>query len=159
MGFVLIIPCVFSLMLKCNLVHIQKPLCRAISGVYDCYLEILHEISQCQQHALKRNTVTWEQSHICPPCLYQTENEPKLKFSMLVAMDSNNSLKLVDSTCQAGTPCNDDCSISSFRWLSPDKVDVFKDEVKRTQCSQVSVNEVSLVPTAVSPTYLRSSYF
>lgn len=55
-----------------------------------------------------------------------------MKFSMLISMDGNNSLKLVDSTFQAGTVRDDDRSISSYRWISPEEVDIFKDEVKRS---------------------------
>jgi hypothetical protein len=55
-----------------------------------------------------------------------------MKFSMLVSMDGNNSLKLVDSTFKAGASRTDDRTIPSFRWISAEDVDIFKDEVKRS---------------------------
>ena len=102
------------------------------SGAYDCYLEILREVERRCQAALKRDHATWKHQNVCPPCLYRVENEPEMKFSMLIAMDGNNSLKLVDSTFKAGTMRHDNRNISSFRWLSVEEVDVFKDEVSKS---------------------------
>ena len=68
---------------------------------------------------------------MCPPCLYKIESEPPLKFSLLAAMDGNNSLKLVDSTFRAGSVRTDTCTSTSRRWISPGEVDTFKDEVKK----------------------------
>lgn len=67
-----------------------------------------------------------------------------MKFSILISMDGNNSLKLVDSTFQAGTVRDDDRSISSYRWISPEEVDIFKDEVKRSS-RPVPVSQVAEV--------------
>ena len=52
-----------------------------------------------------------------------------MKFSMLAAMDRNNSLKLVDSTFKLGLSHIDDWMSTSSRWITPDYVDQFKDEV------------------------------
>jgi KDZ transposase-like protein len=58
-----------------------------------------------------------------------------LRFSFLAAMDGNNSLKLVDSTFRSGSERTDNRQTSSKRWISPDDVDVFKDEVnKKVSC-------------------------
>jgi hypothetical protein len=46
-------------------------------------------------------------------------------------MDGNNSLKLVDSTFRSGSVRTDNRVTSSKRWISPDDVDVFKDEVNK----------------------------
>jgi hypothetical protein len=54
---------------------------------------------------------------------------------MLAAMDGNNSLKLIDSTLLTGTHCQDDWTSSSSRWIKPEDVDLFKDEVKNVVCS------------------------
>ncbi|KJA18878.1 hypothetical protein HYPSUDRAFT_144367, partial [Hypholoma sublateritium FD-334 SS-4] len=101
------------------------------SGAYDCYIEILREVVRRRQGTLKHN-VKWEHQNICPPCLYRVENELTMRFSMLISMDGNNSLKLVDSTFQAGTVRDDDHNISSYRWISPKEVDIFKDAVKHS---------------------------
>ena len=46
-------------------------------------------------------------------------------------MDGNNSLKLVDSTFRSGLVRTDNRVTNSIRWISPDDVDVFKDEVNK----------------------------
>lgn len=46
-------------------------------------------------------------------------------------MDGNNSLKLVDNTFRSGSERTDNRATSSKRWISPDDVDVFKDEVNK----------------------------
>jgi hypothetical protein len=48
-------------------------------------------------------------------------------------MDGNNSLKLVDSTYRAGTVRTDTRATTSPRWIHPEAVDVFKDEVNKVQ--------------------------
>jgi nucleoid-associated protein YgaU len=60
-----------------------------------------------------------------------------LKYSLLVTMDGNNSLKLVDATFRAGTPWKDDHILPSPRWLTPEQVDVFKDEVAKSAPAKV----------------------
>lgn len=80
---------------------------------------------------------SWEMRNVCPPCLYKTEHESPLKYSLLAAMDGNNSLKLVDATFRAGTPRKDDRVISSPRWLTPEQVDIFKDEVANSVPAKV----------------------
>jgi len=44
-------------------------------------------------------------------------------------MDGNNSLKLVDTTFRSGTVRHDDRVTDSLRWITPEDVDIFKDEV------------------------------
>jgi hypothetical protein len=61
--------------------------------------------------------------------MYKLADEPPMKFSMLATMDGNNSLKLVDSTFRSGSSRNDDRMSTSSRWITPDEVDRFKDEV------------------------------
>ena len=103
-----------------------------LSNAYDGYLEILRAVDQAVTHALGR-TDSWETQNVCPPCLYKIENEPPLKFSLLAAMDGNNSLKLVDSAFCAGSARTDTRSSASQRWISPGEVDTFKDEVKKVR--------------------------
>jgi hypothetical protein len=61
--------------------------------------------------------------------MYRLEDEPPMKFSMLATMDGNNSLKLVDNTFKSGLSRIDDRMSTSSRWITPDDVDRFKDEV------------------------------
>ena len=74
-----------------------------LSNAYDCYLAIIQETDQRISIELRREDRKWAMKNVCTPCLYKTEDEPKLKFEFLGAMDGNNSLKLVNSTYCAGT--------------------------------------------------------
>ncbi|KAF7371508.1 hypothetical protein MVEN_00005600 [Mycena venus] len=105
-----------------------KTLTDQLSTAYDAYLEILRHVDVRVDAALKRDSA-WYSGNVCAPCLYHTENEDKLKYSFLGCMDGNNSLKLVDSTFRPGSVRPDDRASTSFRWLSPEYVDTFKDEV------------------------------
>ena len=70
--------------------------------------------------------------------MYKTKHEPSLKYSMLIAMDGNNSLKLIDTAFRTGKPRMDDRTSSSPRWLTPVEVDAFQD---RDVTHPVPVNE------------------
>ncbi|KAJ7027667.1 hypothetical protein C8F04DRAFT_1266771 [Mycena alexandri] len=99
---------------------------------YDAYLAILRAADVRVQKALGRSE-TWYMDNVCPPCLYKVENEPPLRFSWLGAMDGNNSLKLVDPAFHSGAPRLDNRTSALDRWLSPQEVDEFKDEVFESQ--------------------------
>ncbi|KAJ6563493.1 hypothetical protein B0H10DRAFT_2115144 [Mycena sp. CBHHK59/15] len=71
--------------------------------------------------------------NVCPPCLYKVRNEPPMRHSFLATMDGNNSLKLVDPAFHAGAPRVDNRTSRHDRWLTPDEVDEFKDEVHESQ--------------------------
>ncbi|KAF8185649.1 hypothetical protein BJ912DRAFT_797325, partial [Pholiota molesta] len=133
----------------CHLHHLprQPHLADQISSAYDCFLEVQRHIHATHSESLGRN-VDWEQQNVCPPCLYKTNNEPPLKFSFLAAMDGNNSLKLVDSTFRPGSVRHDNRTSASSRWLSPEEVDVFKDEVHRKVLTSTSVPDIDGLPDA-----------
>ncbi|KAF7334351.1 hypothetical protein MSAN_02380000 [Mycena sanguinolenta] len=68
---------------------------------FDLYLEVLGNIDKRVATALGRDAPDWRLKNCCPSCTYKLEGEQKLIFSMLVAMDGNDSLKRVlrkDST-------------------------------------------------------------
>jgi hypothetical protein len=71
--------------------------------------------------------------HVCAPCLYKVDDEPVMKFSFLGAMDGNNSLKLVDSTFRPGTSRTDSRTSELTRWITPEEVDVFQNEVGKVR--------------------------
>ena len=115
-----------------------------LSSAYDCYIEILRAVDQAVTQALGR-TDSWEKQTVCPPCLYKVKSEPPLKFSVLAAMDGNNSLKLVDSAFRAGSVRTDTRSSASQRWISPGEVDIFKDEVKSVKKVSLHLRSLSLI--------------
>ncbi|KAJ7735456.1 hypothetical protein B0H16DRAFT_1327062 [Mycena metata] len=99
---------------------------------YDAYLAVLRDADARCQTALGR-TGTWYMDNVCPPCFYKVNGEPHLRFSWLGAMDGNNSLKLVDPTFHAGVTRTDNRTSAHDRWVSPEEVDEFKDEVSNSQ--------------------------
>ncbi|KAJ6620822.1 hypothetical protein B0H10DRAFT_2215803 [Mycena sp. CBHHK59/15] len=107
-------------------------LAEQLSTAYDAYLEIMRRVDVSVQRAMGHDT-GWYMQNVCAPCLYKTRNEMPLKFSWLGCMDGNNSLKLIDSTFRTGTVRLDGRSAASSRWLSPEQVDIFKDEVAEGQ--------------------------
>lgn len=109
-----------------------KSLSEQLSNAYDAYLQILLHIDARVDTALGRDG-QWHVNNMCAPCLYKTMAEPPLKFSFLGCMDGNNSLKLIDSTFRAGMVRPDDRASASFRHLTTEQVDVFKDEVMNSQ--------------------------
>ncbi|KAJ7692021.1 hypothetical protein B0H14DRAFT_3531662 [Mycena olivaceomarginata] len=110
----------------------RTSLAEQLSTAYDAYLEILHEVDTRTHAALGRDA-TWYTKNLCAPCMYTIQNEPRLRFRWLGAMDGNNSLKLIDATFRAGTTRADNRTSTSFRWLTPEQVDAFKDEVANSQ--------------------------
>ncbi|KAJ7206188.1 hypothetical protein B0H12DRAFT_1034827, partial [Mycena haematopus] len=110
----------------------RSPLAEQLSNIYDAYLQVLRAV-EARAHTVLGQDASWYIKNVCPPCMYQTQNEPPLRFSWMGCMDENNSLKLVDATFRAGTAHPDDRASTSFRWLTPAQVDVFKDEVANSQ--------------------------
>ena len=104
-----------------------------LSDAYDCYLAIIRESDRRISIELGREDHKWAMKNICAPCLYKTKNEPKLKFEFLSSMDGNNSLKLVDTTYRPGSVRTDSRKLESPRWINPEDVDLFKDEVGKVR--------------------------
>lgn len=70
-------------------------LSRQFSISFDLYLSIRRYVDNKVQQTLKRDSPDWRLRHICPPCTYILEDEPKLQFNMLYTVDGNDSLKRI----------------------------------------------------------------
>jgi hypothetical protein len=67
-------------------------------------------------------------------------------------MDGNNSLKLVDSTFRSGTSRTDTRTSDSTKWVKPEDVDQFRNEVGKVHNSLYSVCQIfSLTYLACAP--------
>ncbi|KAF9032730.1 hypothetical protein BJ165DRAFT_1410660 [Panaeolus papilionaceus] len=99
----------------CHIHHrlIHPHLADQLSSAFDSFLEIQRHIHQLENEALQRPS-DWAQKNV-----------------FLVAMDGNNSLKLVDSTFQAGNEHADARISNSTHWITPEDVNMFKDEVSK----------------------------
>ncbi|TFK59155.1 hypothetical protein BDN72DRAFT_906109 [Pluteus cervinus] len=128
------------------------------SAAYDCYLEIQHAVDSVVNEAMNYTTDSWFAEHVCPPCLYKTENEPDSKFSLLATMDGNVSLKLFSNDVRAGTPLHDDReSGTGGRWLSPAFVDQFRDEVANSKKKPLNLTPSGTAPTVAGPSTSQPS--
>ncbi|KZP04358.1 hypothetical protein FIBSPDRAFT_1054731 [Athelia psychrophila] len=66
---------------------------RQFSIAYDLYLAIRANAQSRVSKALDRKDPDWCIRHVCPPCMNKLQDELEMKFSMLWAMDGNDSLK------------------------------------------------------------------
>ncbi|KAL0058192.1 hypothetical protein AAF712_015142 [Marasmius tenuissimus] len=120
---------------------------------YDAYLAIQREVQSRVDCDLGRDPHQHFIRHVCPPCMYQLNNEAPLKPAILLAMDGNNSLKMVDSEkCRIDTR-----RLEHPRWLDATTVDVFKDEVanshKRSQATKPKPDDSDHQSTCDGPEF------
>ncbi|KAJ7823309.1 hypothetical protein B0H14DRAFT_3146083 [Mycena olivaceomarginata] len=108
-----------------------------LSSAYDAYLAIMREVDVRVDAAMGR-TGDWHSQNVCPLCFYKTDGEPHLKYKFLGTMDGNNSLKLVDTPFHPGLR-PDNRQSTSPRWITPEQVDVYKDEVAIAQAKHSPV--------------------
>ena len=119
---------------KRGLIYFQVPyrayLSTQFSIAYDAFLSILRQVDWKVKHVLHQDTPDWHLHNVCPPCFYKLENEPSLKFSLLVSMDGNNSLWRMGDAMRGTNIHLDTRTLVSDRWIEPEDVERFKDEVK-----------------------------
>ncbi|PIL35238.1 hypothetical protein GSI_03028 [Ganoderma sinense ZZ0214-1] len=111
----------------------QRTLVDQFSIAYDQYLDILAGIDSRVRKVLRQDGENSRMLNACAPCLYKLEDEPKLKFSLLVSMDGNQSLKLVDSKFRGGTPRIDSRRVPTDLFIPAEVVDTYKDEVNNAK--------------------------
>ncbi|KAL0571876.1 hypothetical protein V5O48_010096 [Marasmius crinis-equi] len=101
---------------------------------YDQFLAMQRDIDKRCNKALGRDTDEYLVQNICPPCTYELKNEiSKLFPRILLSIDGGNSLKMVDSEHKRGEARIDTRNLSDPRWLEPEEVDIFKNEVQNAQ--------------------------
>ncbi|KIY47135.1 hypothetical protein FISHEDRAFT_45873, partial [Fistulina hepatica ATCC 64428] len=123
------------------LLHLHKwprklHLARQLSGAYDAYLAILRLVELDVRGALHQNDIQIQAEQLCAPCMYKLDNETSLRPSILACMDGNNSLKLIDDTFKSGQPRRDSRQLKMFRFLEPEEVDLYKDDVANAQAAR-----------------------
>ncbi|KAJ6548156.1 hypothetical protein DFH09DRAFT_1281614 [Mycena vulgaris] len=100
-------------------------LAEQLSTAYDAYLEVMRRVDACAHLTMGRDAA---------------------------CMDGNNSLKLVEATFRTGSLRADNDTSTSFRWLTPPQVDVFKDEVADAQRVRASRKKNATQPPAIPAT-------
>ncbi|KAG6894602.1 hypothetical protein C0992_005460 [Termitomyces sp. T32_za158] len=101
----------------------------ALSNAFDAYLGILHVIDKRVAKELGCDGDNWQVLNACPPCTYQLEGEPPLKFSRMVVVDGNNSLKRVRITGERNIG-DDQTFEESDYYLTHEYVDRYANKVK-----------------------------
>lgn len=109
--------------------------CKNFSDAYDVYNEIIYRIdTNVQELTLKKASAYY--FSVCPSCAYVTDGEPAMRFSLLTAMDGNNSLKRVFRASESpdGSRTNierrDERTRISPLFIARDTVDEFAHEVQ-----------------------------
>ncbi|KIJ39953.1 hypothetical protein M422DRAFT_145220, partial [Sphaerobolus stellatus SS14] len=124
----------------CNLNRIpyQKNITDQFRITYDAYLEILGRVQRRVDIALKRDTPNWRALNVCPACDYRLQDEPSLKYSKLICIDGNNSLRRVNLkfTREVETYIDTRKPRTDY-WLFAEAVDMFKDEVKAKKAAEL----------------------
>jgi hypothetical protein len=73
----------------------SRHLSEQLTIAFDLYNEILRQVKKRVMGALGRDSPTWRMENACPACQYKLHDEPTLRFTMLLAMDGNNSAKRI----------------------------------------------------------------
>jgi hypothetical protein len=120
-------------------VQFQKYLSRQFSIAFDLYLAIREHVHQRVQHILQRDTPDWRLKHACPACTYKLRDEAPLLYSMLYAIDGNDSLKRIlrrspsedddSSTPGPSSELPNSRKVSGDRYLSREYVDKWAKDV------------------------------
>jgi len=125
---------VLKISAKRGLIYFQVPyqayLSTQFSIAYDAFLSILWQVDRKVTYVLHQDTPDWHLHNVCPSCFYKLENKPSLKFSLLVLMDSNNSLWRMGDAMRGTNVHLDTRTLASDCWIKPEDVEWFKNEVK-----------------------------
>lgn len=96
-----------------------------LSDAFDIYLDILRRVDARVKASLGRTTADWRLKHSCPCCQYVLEEEDELDYTLLLAIDGNNSLKrFADCSTIQRAPFKSDY------FLSRDNVNLYANEVR-----------------------------
>ncbi|OCH83864.1 hypothetical protein OBBRIDRAFT_815682 [Obba rivulosa] len=113
----------------------------SLSNAFDVYLSIHRIIDGRMSELLGRNTPDWRVLNACPACTYELDDETPLRFSRMICIDGNNSLKRM---AKVGSRDVGDTRIfsQSDYYLPDDFVDQFAHEVKaRKQAAKVVLDD------------------
>lgn len=118
----------FHGVMRCDQVPYRSYLRNQFMASFDAYLDICRRVNQKLDEALGYD-LNNRLRRVCPACFKRVPGEEGLKFSVLLSIDGNNSLKRVGSAARGSEERYDSRSMRSGRWLPPDEVDQFKDEI------------------------------
>jgi hypothetical protein len=108
-------------------------------------------VDSAVQTALQRDAPDWRLRHACPACTYKLRDEQPLRFSMLLSMDGNDSLKRVvkrstvegdnsDETLGPSSELPTSQSVPGDRYLSREYVNKWAANTLDDAMDQVSIH-------------------
>lgn len=95
--------------------------------------------------ALSRDKGSWHCKNACLACTYKVEDKLEMKYSMLITIDGNNSLKQVlccktapctgedGNTLSPFCKCKDNCEIAGDYYLTRDQVDQWAEGIQKDE--------------------------
>ncbi|KAI0045260.1 hypothetical protein FA95DRAFT_1583416 [Auriscalpium vulgare] len=95
------------------------------SQAFDAYIDLQRRLQRRVDQALGRDAEQWRLKNACPCCSFKQPGEPILVPARLHAMDGCSSHKRLK-----GVGHTDERLFDSTYFISPEQVDLFKDEVK-----------------------------
>ncbi|KAG6839861.1 hypothetical protein C0991_011015 [Blastosporella zonata] len=101
----------------------------SISDAFDIYLSIRRIADRRVAVFLKRDTPDYRVLNACPPCNYELEGEPELRFRRMMVVDGNNSLKRIKGIGSRHVSSTRSFEESDY-YLSSEFVDKYAHEVK-----------------------------
>ncbi|EMD33855.1 hypothetical protein CERSUDRAFT_55723, partial [Gelatoporia subvermispora B] len=109
----------------------------ALSNAFDTYLAIHRIIDRRINSTLGRDTPDWRVLNACLACCYELEDEAPLRFSRMICVDGNNSLKRMAKVADRQVGDSRVFSESDY-FLPEDYVNTYAHEVKARKRTQES---------------------
>ncbi|KAH9829418.1 uncharacterized protein C8Q71DRAFT_799693 [Rhodofomes roseus] len=106
-----------------------------LANTYEIYVAVVRGVEKRVRGALGRDSPNWRVLNACPPCGYELEDEPPLRWKRMLCLDGNNSLKRLRPL---GNRTQGDTRVfaDSDYFLPQEFVDSFAHEVKSRQRDQ-----------------------
>ncbi|KAK7438741.1 hypothetical protein VKT23_017871 [Stygiomarasmius scandens] len=114
----------------------------AFSNAFDVYLQIRRAVDIRVAKELGYNTHNYRVLHSCPPCCYELQDEPRLKYSRMWVCDGNNSLRRMATLPGRRTGDTRTFDGSDY-FLSTEFVNQYADEVKARPLKHTDLKPVN----------------
>ncbi|EKM49192.1 uncharacterized protein PHACADRAFT_107264 [Phanerochaete carnosa HHB-10118-sp] len=102
------------------------------ADTFEVYVRVIRDVERRIHALLGWDTPDWRPLNACRACCYKVKGEPPLRFSRIICLDGNNSLKRVATT--TGRTAGDTRSLDDASYYLPRNfVDQFSREVRGHQ--------------------------
>ncbi|KAG6848322.1 hypothetical protein H0H93_001199 [Arthromyces matolae] len=124
----------------------------ALSDAFDIYLSLRRIVDKRVRVFLDRDKPHYRVLNACPPCNYELEGEPELRYKRMFVLDGNNSLKRIKGVGNRQVSSTRPFEDSDY-YLSTEFVNKYANEVKAratplSEANDEEAEEGTIVPTA-----------